>query len=165
MNERAGPAYRDEIAAAYARIASLEADARKRAATDSLTDEERLARLEAHARRWDRVRTTLATVLGVATLLSFHVSERYGSPLAVLISSVIMVAVGVTLAWPSLSLRAAIAPRPVVRKPSCTGVRVAVSAGAGAREAASSEAQSAPAMAAERSSEGDSARAGRGPTR
>jgi hypothetical protein len=140
MTDRAGPAYRDEIAAAYARIESLEAEARARsvaAAERELTDDERLTQLEDHARRWDRVRTTLALVLGVSTLVAFHLSERWGSPAAVLFASVIMVSVGVTLAWPSLSMRAAVGPRAArAHKRSATGVRVSLSGGADAQESA-----------------------------
>lgn len=137
MNDRAGPAYRDEVAAAYARIESLEAEARARPLTlasagsdDNETDRDRLVRLEAHARRWDRVRTTLALVLGLATLLTMHASERFGASVAVLVSSIAMVAVGVTLAWPSLSMRAALGARsraaqPPTKSDKGTGVRVA----------------------------------------
>lgn len=168
MNDRAGPAYRDEIAAAYARIDSLEAEARSRAAAHSgtapdqeLTDDERLTRLEDHARRWDRVRTTLALVLGVSTLITFHLSERWGSPAAVLFASVIMVSVGVTLAWPSLSMRAAVGARARrVNKRSATGVRVRVSGDEDARDRVARE------RASQRSSdEESSARSGQGSDR
>jgi hypothetical protein len=141
MTDRAGSVYRDEIAAAYARIASLEAEVRARATSSAeaeLSDDERWTRLEDHARRWDRVRTTLALVLGAATLGVFHLSERCGSPVAVLFASVIMVSVGVTLAWPSLSMRAAIGARfSRAPKRDATGVRVMVSGEQDARALAS----------------------------
>lgn len=159
MNDRAGPAYRDEVAAAYARLESLEAEARARAERESDSDDARLTALEAHARRWDRVRTTLALVLGLTTLLSMHISERFGSSVAVLLSSVVMVGVGVTLAWPSLSMRAAVRSTRVghaAKKaaPSMTGVRVlATSASEGEGSAEASRATATKSVASQDSTE------------
>lgn len=158
MNDRAGPAYRDEVAAAYARLQSLEAEARARADREGDTDEARLTALEAHARRWDRVRTTLALVLGLSTLLSMHISERFGSSVAVLLSSVVMVGVGVTLAWPSLSMRAAV-------RSTRAGIAAKKSASlaTGVRVVATSASEGEPAAEASRAT--DSQRASESPAR
>jgi hypothetical protein len=112
MEQPRGPAYRDEVAAAYARIhalesraAALESEARGRGELAPHEAEGQLVRLEAEVRRWDRARTTLAILLGVATLLTMQFSERFGASVGVLVACVSMVSVGVTLAWPSLSPR------------------------------------------------------------
>jgi hypothetical protein len=140
MNEPRHAAYRDQVAAAYARIetleahaASLEAEARARGDLTVAEAEAHIARLEADARRWDRARTTLAILLGIATLVTMHFSERFGASVGVLVACVSMVSVGVTLAWPSLSPRPAVArnlaPRAAARPaPASTTVRVALTA-------------------------------------
>jgi hypothetical protein len=112
MDEPRGAAYRDEVAAAYARInalearaAALESEARGRGDLAPFEAEGQLVRLESEVRRWERARTTLAILLGIATLVTMHFSERFGPSVGVLVACVTMVAVGVTLAWPALSPR------------------------------------------------------------
>jgi hypothetical protein len=113
MDESGGSAYRDAIAAAYARIESLESEARALRATaselDAVEQVERLRRLERHARAWDRARTTLAILLGLAVIVAMNVAEHFGASAGMLVASVAMLAVGLTLAWPSLSARRALA--------------------------------------------------------
>ncbi|MDP3278469.1 MAG: hypothetical protein Q8Q09_24985 [Deltaproteobacteria bacterium] len=109
-------AYRSSLDAAFARLESLEAQAQRETRSDSRDLQalrERLVVLENTARHWERARTSLALVLGMAALIVMQGSERFGAPLAVLLACVVMIAVGVALAWPTLSN--AFAPRPSAR--------------------------------------------------
>ena len=140
MEDRSATAYRDDVAAAYARIESLEAETR--ALRDTADDAgamellDRVQRLEAHARRWDRIRTTLAILLGVSVIVAMNISERFGSSAGLLGASIAMVAIGITVALPSLSLERAVGRgrlriQPTksngVHESSASGVRVALS--------------------------------------
>lgn len=111
--------YRDELGAAYARIADLEQ--RNRDLQDELTrgaadvvPAEHVRDLDATLRRWDRLRAMLAMLLGSSGLLALLVAERWDVHVALLTSCSAMVAVGITLAWPQV-VRARPDPKPHAR--------------------------------------------------
>lgn len=149
MDDRAPNAYRDDVAAAYARIESLEAEARSLRETaadlDAIELEDRIRQLEAHGRRWDRMRTTLAILLGFSVIVAMNVGDRFGSSAGLLVACVTMVAIGITVAWPSLSVERAVGRRSrknthsksiAVESDRRSGVRVAVNDGATADDRA-----------------------------
>lgn len=155
MDERAPNAYRDDVAAAYARIESLEAETRTLRETaadlDAIELEDRIRRLEAHGRRWDRMRTTLAILLGFSVIVAMNVGDRFGSSAGLLVACVAMVAIGITVAWPSLSVERTIGRRgsrtPHTKSSDAggalrSGVRVTVSDGAAGDGLAKDEARS-----------------------
>jgi hypothetical protein len=116
MPERShGPSYRDELAAAYERIHQLEA--RTRELESALADRsetalaEHLRDLDATLRRWDRIRATLALLLGFTGLFALRIADGWGVRVALLATCLAMVAVGITLAWPKV-VRARVDPKP-----------------------------------------------------
>src|SRR4051794_14487759 len=110
-----GPSYRNQLASAYKRVAELEAENRSLQAELGRRDGEvavdHVRDLDATLQRWDRVRATLALVLGVTGLFALRIAERWSVRAALLASCTAMVVVGITLAWPKI-VRAQVDPKP-----------------------------------------------------
>ena len=110
--------YRDQLSAAYERIADLEhrnreleRDVHARAPDAS---SEHIRDLDATLRRWDRVRATLAILLGFSGLFALRIADLWSVRVALLATCSAMVAVGFTLAWPKM-VRGNVDPKPHAR--------------------------------------------------
>lgn len=123
---RRGASYRDDLAHAYQRIAELEARTQELesqlASRKDVVPREELRDLDAAMRRWDRVRATLALLLGLTGLFALTIAERWDVRTALLATCMAMVAVGITLAWPKI-VRANADPKPHAKDVSLRGRR------------------------------------------
>jgi hypothetical protein len=111
----AGRTYRDDLAAAYERIAELEARNRELeqslAQKNLLVSTDRVKDLDATLARWDRVRASLAMLLGFTGLFALRIADTWSVRLALLSTCTAMVTVGIILAWPKV-VRARMDPKP-----------------------------------------------------